>query len=469
MSVSIFSERIKLNATHTKVMESISWVGFLILLAVASFIHGRYASSGWLFFSACFYLWFCYALVLVSIGGRCNWRAIKAARLIIVFLALSLIWLWVPSFFSYDHALYEVFSASEFGVTENLQWLNPKRGWAVAPERLRWLLMSEVLFFCVFLSALALIDRRQRLKQLLWLFILVGAVHAVIGLFGQAAGLLFVEAREVDGHFSVARGLFVNRNHFGAFMVLTLVGALAFQARFAVQHAGQSLFAQFKAQFFSINVWLLAALAIGFVACISSGSRGAVLSLFVAASVLLLNGKWHKLQTIRSSLMLVLVVVAVSLLSFGQEIVSRLSNDVLSIGERAEQWRITLAAIMENPMLGYGGGSYRTVFQIARGEADLRQVVFAQAHNHYLHLWLERGAIGLVLWLSLFWVTIRQAYMASTLSPSRLVRGTMLATMIVIIAALIQSLVDYNLQVLNIRVYFLVVIAVVFSAQQLKH
>lgn len=467
-SVSIFPEITQSHGARIKLMDSVAWGVFLILLASASFINGGYATSQWLFFSACFYFWFCCALVLVACGGRCNWRAIKAARLIIVLFVLSLVCLSVPAFLSYDHILYEILRRSEFGLGSGLSWFQPEPGWAVAPERLRWLLMSELLFFCVFLSALALIDRRQRLRHILLLFICVGLVHAVIGLFGQIAGILFVEARAVDGHFSVARGLFVNRNHFGAFMVLSLMGAFAFQARFAIQYARQGVVAQLKEQFSSLYVLLLVALAVGFIACVSSGSRGAVLSLFAAISLLILTRKNHTLQNIRSSLILILIVVVVSLVYFGQEIIARFASDALSIGERAEQWRITLAAIMENPIMGYGGGSYSTVFQIFRSDTELRQVVFAQAHNHYLHLWLERGLIGLGLWLSIFWATIRQAHAASIQSRSSLVRGTMLAALVVIMAALIQSLVDFNLQVLNIRAYFLVVIAIVFAARQLK-
>ena len=459
-----------------KLLESAIWLVFLLLFAATSFVIGGYAERSWLFFSACFYLWFCCALTLIAFGGRCNWHAIKSARWVIGFMALSLVWLLLPTFVPYEHALYDVFYGVFYDAFQNtaanngaaLSWLKLEHSWAVAPDRLRWLLMSELLFFCLFLSTLAMVDRRSRLKQLLVLFVVLGVIHALIGLFGQIAGILFVDAREVDGHFSVARGLFVNRNHFGAFIVLTLVGAIALQARFFIKHSGQSLIAQLREQVLSRYALVLACLVLGFIACLSSTSRGALLSLVLAVALVVATRKDQKLSDWRNGLGVAMLLIAISVFYFGQDLLARFTSDSLSLGERAQQWGMTLDAIMQNPLLGYGGGSYKTVFQIFRGDAELRQVVFAQSHNHYLHVWLERGLIGLGLWLVIWAAVLREAHRNSVRSRSSLIRGTMIAALVVVTAALVQSLVEFNLQILNIRAYFFVVMAIVFAAPQLK-
>lgn len=460
-------------ARFVPMLDAVVWYGFLILMCAASFLSGGYVGKDWLYFSACFYFWFSVAVTHTAFGGRFNRSAVSSAGPVILLLGASLIWLLLPLLFEYDHALYRTFNIDGGDQANQLGWLKLHRDWSVAPDRTRWLFMSEFLFFCMFLSALALIDKRERLKQLFMVFIAVGAVHAMVGLIGQAAGILFVDPKQVDGHFSVARGLFINRNHFAAFLILTLGAGAALQIQALIKRGSggspKGFLHRIAAQFASLEGLLWAFIGVIVIACVSSTSRGAVLSLFLSSCVLVLFRKELGVADSRPMLLLMLGLVLLSLVYFGHELISRLTNDALSIGERAEQWRITLQAIMQNPLFGYGGGSYKTVFQIFRGDSELRQVVFAQSHNHYLHIWLERGFIGLGLWLAILFFTIRFACKKLSNSPSTLTRSTLVAGLLVICAALIQSMVDFNLQILNIRAYFITVLAVVFVAPHLYH
>ena len=109
------------------------------------------------------------------------------------------------------------------------------------------------------------------------------------------------------------------------------------------------------------------------------------------------------------------------------------------------------------------------MFQVFREHGDFRQVLFNQAHNDYLHIWLEQGIVGLGLWLALMTVVLRQAFKTFSHSVSTLVAGAALAGSIVILAALLQSLVDFNLHIINIRLYFFVIMACMFAIPEIRH
>jgi len=156
------------------------------------------------------------------------------------------------------------------------------------------------------------------------------------------------------------------------------------------------------------------------------------------------------------------------MLYFGKDLLLRFSTDAL-LGERLSQWTLTWQAIEQAWLLGYGGNSYADVFQIFRGDQDFRQVVFNQAHNDYLHIWLEQGLVGLALWLGLLSIALRAAFRGFTNSASQLSRAVLISVAVVLIAALAQSAVDFNLQILNIRVYFFVIMSLVFSVPAIRH
>ena len=133
------------------------------------------------------------------------------------------------------------------------------------------------------------------------------------------------------------------------------------------------------------------------------------------------------------------------------------------MGERTIQWQITLSAILQVPISGYGGGSYGTVFQVFREYSELREVIFNQSHNEYLHICLEQGLIGLTLWLLLISIVFRSALRSLSRTSSSLTKSVLLSSILVLAAALMQATVDFNLQIVNIRIYFFAIMAMIFA------
>jgi tetratricopeptide (TPR) repeat protein len=152
------------------------------------------------------------------------------------------------------------------------------------------------------------------------------------------------------------------------------------------------------------------ALALFFPVLILSGSRsgwvGTLLGLPVV--LLLIAGK-------RSLRALVLTVIGFPLVA-GAAIVAlwvsypefqeRLDSAIKIEGTaawRLEAWKDTGEMIKDRPVLGHGPGSYRWLYspyQSWQGDRWLRY-----AHNEYLHLWAEYGAVGLGL-MAIFMLTL---------------------------------------------------------------
>ena len=451
-----------------RMLDALIWYGYLCILLVISFVNDFYSSRVWLLVSAATYLLSGLLAVSMMNGGRFNWVGLAHAKYAVVILCAMLLLLVLQIFIPMErHTDILLFNNLLFDGPAP-SWFEPHSVWSIVPDKTRWLLNSEVLVFTLFSLSVALVCSRQRLKQLLLILLFVGLTHSLVGVFAKYGGIALVETKQLDGHFSAARAWFINRNHFAAFIGLCMTGALAFQLKFLMSQKNKNFVSALFQQAISYRVFYLLGLTTGVIAIILSQSRAGFLAFFFSLLlVLLIVSKRGLVQDLisgwRKYLIPVAIVTSVAMFYFGGELLQRFAFDSL-LGERLDQWSLTWAAIEQSWLLGYGGNSYADVFQVHRGYLDFRQVVFNQSHNDYLHIWLEQGLLGLVLWLGLLTAIVRAAFNSISSSSSTLVVAVLISTLVAMTAALAQSFVDFNLQIVNIRVYFFVIMSLVFSA-----
>ena len=69
----------------------------------------------------------------------------------------------------------------------------------------------------------------------------------------------------------------------------------------------------------------------------------------------------------------------------------------------------SLKRIMENPFLGYGTGSFGTIFEneVKSGHHFNKHTT---PHNQYIYVWFELGILGLILLLSIFYYQIKELF-----------------------------------------------------------
>ena len=287
-------------------------------------------------------------------------------------------------------------------------------------------------------------------------------------------------------------GPFVNHNHFAGYMELLIPLPIGLIITGAVRRETRLLYG-------------FAATAMG-VALAASLSRGGIISLAAALSFLIamsarlpkpappvvrkpghsangtkrgLASLLYRFKRITGSASRTLIVLAIAgaialgLLWVGADpVVNRISRitegestnvteQQASLTNRVTVWRDTLSMIRAHPLLGVGLGAYETAFPIySRSDGSIR---VPQAHNDYLQALADCGAVGglIALW---FLALTFKAIWRGVRAPDPLISGLALGAGGSVVAILVHSLFDFNLQLPSTALLFLVLSAVLAHA-----
>jgi O-antigen ligase len=268
----------------------------------------------------------------------------------------------------------------------------------------------------MFVLAFALAQRESQARRLSTVLLAIITGYALFGIAQELTGWRLSGS---DAYRANVVSTFINRNHFATYANLGLVIALGLMLEPLLRSdtgRKESLrrrIAQAIATVFEERRYPLMAAVIILLAVVGSASRGGILSL-VGAVLFLLLLVFLVSRATRGTKLLVAAVVFGSggLLVWltGDVLLERLqvifAADTLSdIDGRIAAWEMTIQAIAERPLLGYGHGAYQELFFLAHGPELGRTGVWDHAHNDYLQAAAELGlpAAG-ALWLALLLV-----------------------------------------------------------------
>ncbi len=204
-----------------------------------------------------------------------------------------------------------------------------------------------------------------------------------------------------DVHEGVWVGVFTQKNVCAREMLFLLVCLLpyapVYQRMRWVRRAGIVCVLAVIAGTQSKTAWLLTAIALGFFPAlrkVRQASAGLVATALTATGILV--GA--------------VVVIAASALP---RVMALLSGGDVTMTGRTEIWSAVMQAILKRPMLGYGFAAF---WLSLRGESAniilaLRWAVPA-AHNGFLEIWLQLGAVGLALFGVGLLQAVRRAFAA---------------------------------------------------------
>ncbi|WP_067583030.1 O-antigen ligase family protein [Endozoicomonas ascidiicola] len=332
------------------------------------------------------------------------------------------------------------------------------------------LTLSYFLLFCL---CLLLIDRPEKLKTLAWVLVVSGVFQAMFGSLSMLSGLETLLFREKTTYLGVATGTFVNRNSFAGCLEMTLaagMGLLIAQLHNTPSNSAKEWLHRIVKTLMSNKVILRTGLCIMVVALVLSRSRMGNTAFF---SSLMLTGLLYVICRQQMSrgvvvLFVSLLVIDTAIVSqwFGLEkVVERIEQTSLERETRPNVADVTLKAIDDYGVTGSGGGTFYTTLPHYhdgswRGFYDL-------AHNDYLQFPLEFGIpVFLILALMVFsalWLAVQ----AMRKRRNRLMIGMGFSAVMGIMAILIHSFVDFNLQIPSNAVYFVVMMALAVLARYL--
>lgn len=302
-----------------------------------------------------------------------------------------------------------------------------------------WLLLSGYLLIFLMVRELSwTLEGRPWL--LAWPFVVLAALEAALGMwqfFGAADG--------------TPRGTYASRDHFAGFLEMALPFAVMYPI--AVLHrARPRRVLPVRSALKASLLWAAAGLVLagiiysfsrlGFAAAMTSFS---VMALLVAGERQL---RWvaetRTRRVLAMALVLVLVLVSFLLLP-PQKLIARFNTEELKTDDRIELVRETLPVIRAYPLFGCGLGGYESVFYGARMTHPLYTDEFA--HNDYLQLLLELGAVGFLIGIVLAGSILRKAVTAVRGFPGPDRRCLAVACLGSFTAILVHSMGDFNLYI----------------------
>jgi O-antigen ligase len=309
--------------------------------------------------------------------------------------------------------------------------------------------LAYLLLFCL---ALLLVNDRARIRRAAQAIILGGVFQASYGSIATLAGLSygFFVSNEADA----ATGTFINPNHLAGYLEMCLaVGVGLMLSELSQKSTGswRDSARRLLRTLLGNKARVRIALVIMVAALVLTRSRMGNIAFFLGLTVV---GMFYLLAVRRLSSgvmiffasMLVIDLLVVSNFFGLERVAKEIQQTSIQSEDRVETNRDTLAMLQDFPLTGTGAGSFYAVYPMYT--SAVRVTGFTRhAHNDYLQFASELGivaaaALGVVVLASL-WTAIR----AQLRRRDPLLQGMGFGVTMAIVALLIHSAVDFNLQI----------------------
>ena len=344
-------------------------------------------------------------------------------------------------------------------------------------------LLKSLAFFLAFCLMLALVDRRYRLKALMFTLVGSGLLQAVYASFMHLTGASFEVFHSMYFHREYTVGTFINRNHLAGYLEMTLavgIGAMIATLRGAGTRTWRQRFRDWTAWVLSPKILLRLMLVVMVIALVMTRSRMGNSAFFVSMLVAGVLGLLLSRHATRQTVVLLVSLIAIDIFVVGAwfgvgKVVQRLESTSImkseargeqSVEERAEPVLYALPFLRTYPWVGSGGGTFYAVFPRYRSQEIVD--FFDFVHNDYVQFAAETGLAGLALLgllvLSTFLIALKTQY--ERRDP--LSRGAAFGATMGIISLMIHSWVDFNLQIPANALTFVVLLAMGWVAYSVE-
>jgi putative inorganic carbon (HCO3(-)) transporter len=344
-------------------------------------------------------------------------------------------------------------------------------------------LMKSVAWSTAFALTLLLVDRRERVELLLKTLVICGTLQALYGSVMMLSGLEYGFLLKKIHNLGVATGSYVNRNHLAGYLNICLaagiglmIARLGGEATHTWRQRVRSLARLLLGEKARLRIYLIV-MVIGLVLTRSRMGNTAFFAgtLVVGALGLLLmrNAPRSTMLFLASLVVLDLVIVGtwfgvdqVAQRIKATEVTTNVEN-VMPTEDRDEVDRAALPYLKDFWLTGSGGGSFYVMFPRYHNEKLTGFYDFA--HNDYVQIAAETGAVGLLLCGIVVLGALWQSLLAMRRRRDPLMRGTAFGVAMGVCWLLIHSTVDFNLQMPATSLTMTVMLALAWIASSLRH
>jgi O-antigen ligase len=299
------------------------------------------------------------------------------------------------------------------------------------------------------LVGLAVVVAVRDRGQLLRIAAVIAASGAIQGFYGAAeylSGHQHILGYPKTYFLDSATGTFINRNHFAAYLAMTLPFAVALvldaYRRWSIARAERGTAFFFDGSAVGIVAGTTATSIIWTGIVLSDSRAGFAVSLVAVAVVLFSVSSRH------ARILIVLAIVVPTLLLLGQEIrapAERFAapvDNLASVGGRVPVWRATLGIVADYQPFGSGYGTFGAVFPLYRPpEIEKR---WDHVHNDWLESASDGGVVVTLAMFAVLWISLRRMDAASQQPAPDALRAGVTASLT---AIAIHSLVDFPLRI----------------------
>lgn len=368
---------------------------------------------------------------------------------------------------------------------------------SIDPYSTRLYLLKALVLLAFFWLLLRLTTTPARVELLVKTIVLCGFVQATIGviLFAWAANysLFFVQVE----HFN-AKGTFISRNHFAGYLEMTLamgIGLMIAKLENYRPHTWKQRITRWLAVVMNEKARLRIMLIVMVIGLIASRSRMGNAAFFfslliVGTIAIVLSKRATRATVIFITSLVVLDIVIMGSVVGVEKVMQRIEDTNLrnrepvviesganrqgglesrkpgaqvasldkeeSVETRIEAGRRAAVILKDFPILGAGGGSFHIAF-VPYQPFELRGY-FDHAHNDFVEFGVETGAVGLFLLAAIVLASLFHALRILLLRRNRFARGMAFASLMGMVALMIHSFVDFNLQILANGMLFVVIL-----------
>ena len=439
---------------------------------------------------AIFEIWVAVLSLFWIMGFQRNWvtagDAFKGARVVLWLLATWLIYVALQ-LLPLPPTVRELLSPESVASYR----LAGEGGWAalsVYPYVTLQFWLKSVAYVAMFALILLLVNNKYRLVILGYTLVFSGVCQAFYGSVMTLSGLEYGFFIKKFAYVGFATGTFVNRNHLAGYLeMVSAVGIgllMATAYRKDRTHSWRQRLRNLLSLMLSQKLLLRLMLATMVIALVLTRSRmgntGFFVSMLVAGMVTLAvfrsqSGSIMKMfqrSDTRSAVILIVSLIVIDMFIVGawfgvEQVAQRLAESSVSHdSDRVEVSLNTLNLLQDYPLTGAGGGSFHVVFSRYRGDGI--DAYYDHAHQDYLEITADVGAIGIGLLglvvLSSLWAALTALYRRR----DGLMRGMAFSSIMGVVALLIHSTVDFNLQIPANAATFMVILALGWIALNLE-
>ncbi|MCP3848611.1 MAG: O-antigen ligase family protein [Gammaproteobacteria bacterium] len=313
--------------------------------------------------------------------------------------------------------------------------------------------LETLSYFLIFCLMLLLVNSTQRLRLFAWAIVISGVFQAVYGSLMTLSGLEYSFFFEKEFFKNRATGTFISRNHFSGHLEMSLavgIGLLISGLYSTHSVTWSEFFRRIISSILGSKIRLRIGLVLMVIALVMSRSRMGNTAFFASLAIM---GILYLIIVKRPPRSVVILFVSLFVIDvfivgawFGiDKVVQRLENTSSNSESRDEVVRDTLTMIADHPLVGTGGGTYEVSFLRYKG-SDI-SIYYHHAHNDYLEFLAEYGVVGMSFLVLLVTSSLVSALIALRKRNHALLKGMAFASSMGIIAILIHSTVDFNLQI----------------------